>query len=201
MNSITPVDTYPVVQSQLLGQVLCLLRLPLCAPLALPLLPGRLLAELLEVGRLAGRDPLLDDVGEARLVLLGRGAEHVVHDVVHVAVAIEVGRLQVRQLLLRSLVLLLELGDVGHSDFLQRAKNSLKQDANLSEEERCVNLKFRCHLEEQPPVLIPVFVGIHVVALVDVAGLVVDGPPILVREQFVDGPERLEPLLEGTESI
>ena len=130
MYSITPVDTYPVVQSQLLGQVLCLLRLPLCAPLALPLLPGRLLAELLEVGRLAGRDPLLDDVGEARLVL-GRGAEHVVHDVVHVAVAIEVGRLQVRQLLLRALVLLLELGDVGHSDFLS-IKNEVAACKNLA---------------------------------------------------------------------
>ena len=91
---------------------------------------GKSLAKLFEVRRLTGRDPLLDDVGESRLVVL-RGAEHVVHDVVHVAVAIEVGRLQVRQLLLRALVLLLELGDVGHSDFLS-IKNDVTACKNLA---------------------------------------------------------------------
>ena len=53
-----------------------------------------------------------------------------------------------------------------------------------------------CYLEEKPPVLIPVFVWVHVVALIDVASLVVHGPPVLVGEQLVNGSQGLEPLLK-----
>ena len=85
-----------------------------------------LLDELLEGGHAALVDPAADRVGEPLLVVHGT-AEDVIQDKVHVALALEVGLLEVAELLVGVAVLLLEVGDVGDGDFLRTSRKE-KQD-------------------------------------------------------------------------